>query len=34
MNVLTAKLSGQFAKSDELEKLSKENLKSIGYEIG
>jgi len=33
MNVLTTKLSEQFAKSDELEKQIKENLKSIGFEL-
>jgi len=33
MNVLTSKLSEQFAKSDELEKLIKENLKTIGFTV-
>jgi len=33
MNVLTTKLAEQFAKSDELEKLIKENLNSIGFNI-
>jgi type I restriction enzyme M protein len=33
MNVLTTKLSEQFAKSDELEIQIKENLKSIGFNI-
>ena len=34
MNTLTTKLSEQFAKSSELENQIRENLKSIGYEVG
>jgi len=33
MNVLTTKLAEQFAKSDELEKLIKVNLKTIGFNL-
>ena len=33
MNTLTAKLAEQFARSDELQKTIRENLKGIGYEF-
>ena len=33
MNAMTAKLAGQFARGDELQKTIRENLKGIGYEF-